>query len=183
MATIWQLIEERAEATPDALMFIDDDDSTLTFGGFRDRAERVAAGLPDSASAQGTPVTWQLPTRIETVVLSMALARFGAVQYPVLHLYREKELGFVASPHGGRVLRRRRRVEWVRLRRHGRAAGRRHRPAARGPRRIDDAPRGRPGRRCRPLPPTPRRRAGPVDLLHLGDHLGPQGRAATPTGR
>ena len=45
----------------------------------------------------GTRVTWQLPTRIETVVLSLALARLGAVQNPILPLYRDREVGFVVA--------------------------------------------------------------------------------------
>jgi len=43
---------------------------------------------------EGTVVSWQLPTRVDTVVLSMALARLGAIQNPILHLYREREVGF-----------------------------------------------------------------------------------------
>ncbi|GAA3097274.1 hypothetical protein GCM10020254_48260 [Streptomyces goshikiensis] len=42
----------------------------------------------------GTVVAWQLPTRIETVLLSLALARIGAVQSPVIPFYRDREVGF-----------------------------------------------------------------------------------------
>ena len=95
MATIWQLIEQRAEATPDRVMLIAEDDSRITFGEFRDRAEALAAGLAGLGIGSETRVTWQLPSRIDTVVASAALARLDAVQCPVLHLYREKEVGFV----------------------------------------------------------------------------------------
>ena len=95
MATIWQLIEQRADESPDLLMLVAEDDSRITFGEFRERAERVAAGLHGLGIGSGTKVTWQMPSRIDTVVISAALARLGAVQCPVLHLYREKELGFV----------------------------------------------------------------------------------------
>lgn len=60
----------------------------------RDRAERVAAGLYDMGVRPGTVVAWQLPTRIETAVLSFALARLGAVQSPVIPFYRDREVGF-----------------------------------------------------------------------------------------
>ena len=76
-------------------------------GAFRDRAERLAAGLAGLGIASETRVTWQLPSRIDTVVASAALARLDAIQSPVLHLYA-KELGFVLRPHGGRVLHHRR---------------------------------------------------------------------------
>ena len=59
------------------------------------RAERVAAGLQALGVEPGTTVTWQLPTRIDTVLVSLALARLGAVQNPVLHLYREREVAAV----------------------------------------------------------------------------------------
>ncbi len=76
-------------------MLIAEDDSRITFGEFRDRAERLAAGFAALGIGSGTLVTWQLPSCIDTVVASAALARLDAVQCPVLHLYREKEVGFV----------------------------------------------------------------------------------------
>ncbi len=97
MATIWQVIEKRAAATPDAEMLIAEDGTTVTFGGFRDAAERVAAGLAGLGIGSETRVTWQLPTSIDSIVASAALARLDAIQSPVLHLYREKELGFVMN--------------------------------------------------------------------------------------
>jgi acyl-CoA synthetase (AMP-forming)/AMP-acid ligase II len=95
VATIWQLIEQRASQSPDLDMLIAEDDSKVTFAEFRGRAERLAAGLASLGIGSGTRVTWQLPSRIDSVLTSMALARLDAVQSPVLHLYREKELGFV----------------------------------------------------------------------------------------
>jgi acyl-CoA synthetase (AMP-forming)/AMP-acid ligase II len=105
VATIWNLICERANATPDRTMLIAEGDGTgedprITYGEFRDRAERVAAGLAALGIGSGTKVTWQLPSRIDSVVASAALARLDAVQCPVLHLYREKELGFVMRHTG-----------------------------------------------------------------------------------
>ena len=95
MSTIWQLIEQRAEQTPDAPIFLTEDGTRMTFGEFRDAAEVCAAGLAGLGITSQTRVTWQLPTCIPAIVASAALARLDAVQSPVLHLYREKELGFV----------------------------------------------------------------------------------------
>ena len=53
--------------------------------------ERVAAGLFEAGVREGTRVSWQLPTRIDTVLLSVALSRLGAVQNPIIALYRERE--------------------------------------------------------------------------------------------
>ncbi|GAA3378433.1 class I adenylate-forming enzyme family protein [Streptomyces racemochromogenes] len=123
-ATLWELIARRAALTPAATVLIQAADHpaaeqgaagqpaadreaadhpaadhpaadrTLTFGALRDRAERVAAGLYGMGVRPGTVVAWQLPTRIETVLLSAALARLGAVQSPVIPFYRDREVGF-----------------------------------------------------------------------------------------
>ena len=65
-------------------MLIDEHDRRLTFAEFRARAERVAAGLFALGIGPGTPVTWQLPTRIEAVLLSIGAraARRGAEPDP-----------------------------------------------------------------------------------------------------
>lgn len=91
--TFWELVERRAGLTPDR-PFLIQDDRTLTFGELRDRGERVAAGLWGMGVRPGTVVAWQLPTRVETVLLSFALTRIGAVQSPVIPFYRDREVGF-----------------------------------------------------------------------------------------
>ncbi|MFE3327775.1 class I adenylate-forming enzyme family protein [Streptomyces sp. NPDC059176] len=91
--TLWELIERRAALTPDRTALLQGDRS-LTFGELRDRCEHVAAGLHDRGVRLGTVVAWQLPTRIETVVLTGALARIGAVQSPLIPFYRDRETSF-----------------------------------------------------------------------------------------
>ncbi|MFG2746341.1 class I adenylate-forming enzyme family protein [Streptomyces chartreusis] len=91
--TLWDLLARRADLSPDRPVLLQDD-RTLTFGALHARAERVAAGLYDMGARPGTVVAWQLPTRIETALLSFALARLGAVQSPVIPFYRDREVGF-----------------------------------------------------------------------------------------
>ncbi|MYT72117.1 MULTISPECIES: AMP-binding protein [unclassified Streptomyces] len=91
--TLWELVERRAALTPDRPVFLQGD-RALTFGELRDRAERVAAGLHERGVRPGTVVAWQLPTRIETALLTFALARIGATQTPVIPFYRDREVGF-----------------------------------------------------------------------------------------
>ncbi|WP_405624508.1 class I adenylate-forming enzyme family protein [Streptomyces sp. NBC_01396] len=91
--TLWELLARRADLTPDRPVLLQDDRS-LSFGELRARAERVAAGLYDMGVRPGTVVAWQLPTRIETALLSFALARLGAVQTPVIPFYRDREVAF-----------------------------------------------------------------------------------------
>ncbi|HXX89450.1 MAG TPA: AMP-binding protein [Acidimicrobiales bacterium] len=98
--SMWELAERRATATPDRLMMVDEDDRRMDFAAFRERAERVAAGLVGLGVEPGTTVSWQLPSRMETVVLSVALARLGAVQNPIIHIYREREVAFALRQTG-----------------------------------------------------------------------------------
>jgi acyl-CoA synthetase (AMP-forming)/AMP-acid ligase II len=98
--TLWDLTDRRANASPDHPMLISADDQVVTFGQFRDLAARVAAGLLDRGVFPGSVVSWQLPTRPDTVVLSMALSRLGVVQNPIIHLYREREVGFALRQTG-----------------------------------------------------------------------------------
>ncbi len=102
--TLWQLLERRAAASAERTMLLDEQDRRMTFGACRARAERIAAGLLGLGIGPGTPVTWQLPTRIETVLISLALARLGALQNPILPIYREREVAAVLRQTGARWL-------------------------------------------------------------------------------
>ncbi len=97
VGSMWELVETRAAASPGRVMLIDESGRQVTFGEFRDRCEVVAAGLHAMGIGPSTPVSWQLPTRIETIVLSMALARLGVVQNPIIHIYREREVAFALA--------------------------------------------------------------------------------------
>ncbi|MEV0602787.1 AMP-binding protein [Streptomyces sp. NPDC050315] len=98
--TLWGLVVDRADRTPEATALIQagdtpEDERRIGFGALRARAERVAAGLHARGVRAGTRVVWQLPTRIETVLLCLALARLGAVQSPIVPLYRDHEVAHV----------------------------------------------------------------------------------------
>lgn len=95
---LWELIDRRAEATPDAEMAVDEQGTRLTFGAFRRRCEEVAAWLhTEHGVGPDDRVSWQLPTWIDAMVLMGALVRLGAVQNPILHIYRRREVGFVMN--------------------------------------------------------------------------------------
>ena len=93
--TIWELVRRRAELSAGRDMLIDPAGRRVTFDQLVHLAEAAAAGLHAQGIGPGTLVTWQLPTRIDSIVVSIALARLGAVQNPILHLYREREVGAV----------------------------------------------------------------------------------------
>ncbi|WP_433549472.1 AMP-binding protein [Streptomyces sp. CA-294286] len=97
--TLWELVVRRAALTPDRPVLLQGE-RTLTFGALRTRAERAAAGLYERGVRAGSVVAWQLPTRIETVLLSLALARLGAVQSPLIPFLRDREVGFALREAG-----------------------------------------------------------------------------------
>ncbi|MCF8589131.1 class I adenylate-forming enzyme family protein [Gordonia liuliyuniae] len=90
--SIWSLLAGRVEATPDAVALIDEHDRSETFVEIFDAARRTAAGLRELGIEPGAVVSWQLPTSIDAVVLSLALSRLGAVQNPIIPLYRGREV-------------------------------------------------------------------------------------------
>ncbi|WP_433477004.1 AMP-binding protein [Spirillospora sp. CA-142024] len=101
-SSLWELVEWRAAASPDAEMAVDEHGRRLTFREYRAAAERAAAGLAAGAADGGGPgriaaVSWQLPTRIESLVLVAALARLDVAQNPILPIYRDREVGFIAG--------------------------------------------------------------------------------------
>ena len=102
--SLWGLIEARTEATPDALFAVDDQDRELTFREYRDACLKAAAGFASRGLSEGTPVSWMLPTWFESMILVGALARLGAVQNPILPIYRHKEVGFIATQFGTKLL-------------------------------------------------------------------------------
>jgi acyl-CoA synthetase (AMP-forming)/AMP-acid ligase II len=93
--TVWTQLQRCVAEHPDAPVLFTEQGDVVTFAELRERAERLAAGLQARGIGEGSRVTWQLPTRLETVLLIFALARLGAVQNPVIHLYGQRELGFI----------------------------------------------------------------------------------------
>lgn len=90
--SLWDLLALRAAATGDAVAVVDEFNRRLTFAEVASTAERVAAGLLARGIEPGSTVSWQLPTRIDTIVLSLALSRLGVTQNPIIPLYRAREV-------------------------------------------------------------------------------------------
>jgi cyclohexanecarboxylate-CoA ligase len=102
--TLWGQLEARVANSAHDPMLFDEHGGSLTFTELRDRAQRVAAGLHQLGIGEGSRVTWQLPTQTATVVLMFALARLGAVQNPVIHLYGQRELAFIVRQTRAQML-------------------------------------------------------------------------------
>jgi acyl-CoA synthetase (AMP-forming)/AMP-acid ligase II len=93
----WQLIEDTAAAHPDRPLVSDDYGRTFTTLQFRDAALEVAAGLAGFGIGADTVVSWQLPSRVESLVLLAALARLDAVQNPIIPVMREREVRYITG--------------------------------------------------------------------------------------
>ncbi|HJP66739.1 MAG TPA: AMP-binding protein [Actinomycetota bacterium] len=101
---LWELLEARVAATPDDEAVIDEQGRRMTFAELRTSAERVAAGLAGRGVGKETVVSWQLPTWIESMTLVAALSRLEAIQNPIIPIYREREVGFIAQQADSRLL-------------------------------------------------------------------------------
>jgi acyl-CoA synthetase (AMP-forming)/AMP-acid ligase II len=102
--SLWELVEQRAAATPEGLAAVDEDGRTLTWAETRTEAERAAAGLARLGVGAGDVVSWQLPTWLESKLLVLALARLGAIQNPMLPIYRDREVGFIVRQAKSKLL-------------------------------------------------------------------------------
>lgn len=94
---LWELVEARAAAAPDALLAVDEHEHRLSVRQLRDRAETTAAGLQRLGVHVETPVSWMLPTWLHSAVLVAALARLGAVQNPILPMLGPRETRFITT--------------------------------------------------------------------------------------
>ncbi|ULE34464.1 class I adenylate-forming enzyme family protein [Mycobacterium sp. IDR2000157661] len=102
--TYWSLVEDAARSHPDRVVLVDDFGRSLTNAELRDAAQGTAAALAARGVGDGSVVSWQLPTTLETMVVMVALTRLGAVQNPILPIWRESEVRFVTTQLGTEFL-------------------------------------------------------------------------------
>ncbi len=104
-SSLWQVIERRAAATPDAVLAHEDTGAELTFAQYRDACLRAAAGLHTHYGVgRDTGVSWELPTWNQSLVLVGALARLGARQNPLIPIYRGREVSFITQQSDAALL-------------------------------------------------------------------------------
>ena len=98
--TLCSLVDWRAAATPGHVLFVDESGRRMTVEDFQVTSQRVADRLSAGGVGRGSVVSWILPTRMEALVLTLALSRLGAVQIPVIPVYREREIGHILDETG-----------------------------------------------------------------------------------
>ncbi|MBX7453939.1 AMP-binding protein [Mycolicibacterium sp. 3033] len=96
-STYWQLVAHAATSFPDRVVLADDYGRVLTTSQLHDASLATAAALHDRGVRAGSIVSWQLPSTLEAMVVMVALARLGAVQNPVLPIWREAEVRFTTE--------------------------------------------------------------------------------------
>lgn len=96
-SSLWELIDRRADTTPELVLAVDEIGRRITFGEYRRRVLETAAGFAALGMKPGDAVSWILPTWIEATIVTGALDRLGVVQNPMLGIYRDREVGFIAQ--------------------------------------------------------------------------------------
>jgi cyclohexanecarboxylate-CoA ligase len=97
------MLAERVRQTP-SRVFLVDGDCRLTFAEFSARVGRLAAALARLGIGAGDVVSWQLPSWWEAACLAVAIDHVGALSNPILPIYRETEVRFIARQAGTRML-------------------------------------------------------------------------------
>jgi cyclohexanecarboxylate-CoA ligase len=97
LTTLNELVDARAEASPDRTLLVDVEGRHVTCRAYRDESLRVASVLGELGIGRSTLVSWILPTGIDALVLAAALSRLGAVQNPIIPIYREREVGHIVD--------------------------------------------------------------------------------------
>lgn len=100
--SLFDLVDAQAAARPDKV-FIFDSTTELTYRDLRDQALRLALGLRRLGVGKGDRVAVQLPNWTEFALISVALARIGAILVPIMPIYRDDEVGYVLRHSGAKV--------------------------------------------------------------------------------
>lgn len=100
---ITDFLDEVAAATPDRIAAIDAR-GQLTWAELKRLSDRAALGLLELGVGPGDVVSYQLPNWSEFLVLHYAASRIGAVNNPLIPIYREREVGFMVGLARSKVL-------------------------------------------------------------------------------
>jgi acyl-coenzyme A synthetase/AMP-(fatty) acid ligase len=96
-------LDEVAAAHPDRVAAVTPRE-TITYGELARRSVRVALGLLELGVGPGDVVSYQLPNWTEFLVLHHAATRIGAVNNPLIPIYRDREVGFMVGLAESKVL-------------------------------------------------------------------------------
>jgi acyl-CoA synthetase (AMP-forming)/AMP-acid ligase II len=91
------LLDARAAASPDRTFLVDEGGRRMTYAELRLESLRVSERMAAAGVNARSLVSWVLPTSIDTLVVAAALSRLGAIQNPIIPVYREREIGHIVD--------------------------------------------------------------------------------------
>jgi cyclohexanecarboxylate-CoA ligase len=100
---ITDFLDEVAAADPDKLAAIDAR-GEISYGELKRLSDRAALGLLELGVRPGDVVSFQLPNWIEFLVVHFAVTRIGAVNNPLIPIYRDREVGFMVALARSKVI-------------------------------------------------------------------------------
>ena len=104
-ATVGQILDEAATRHRDREAIVSISENTrLTYGALRERANELARAMIGSGLAAGDRAALWAPNMTNWVVVQLAAAKAGVILVTVNPAYRAGEVGFVLKHSGARVL-------------------------------------------------------------------------------
>jgi cyclohexanecarboxylate-CoA ligase len=101
--TITDYLDDVVARTPDKVAAIDAR-GQITYAELKRLSDRCALGLLELGVRPGDVVSFQLPNWIEWLVVHYAVTRIGAVNNPLIPIYREREVGFMVRLARSKVM-------------------------------------------------------------------------------
>lgn len=95
--------EAAANAAPDAVALVAGD-TVLTRGGILAEAEALAVAMAALGLRQGDVVSFLMPNWAEAATINLACAMAGYVVNPIVHIYRDAEVGMMLADSRARLL-------------------------------------------------------------------------------
>jgi crotonobetaine/carnitine-CoA ligase len=101
--TLGSLLATRAASQPDAV-FVEIDDTAITYGEFDEAVTAAAAGLAKLGVRHGDRVCVALPNGLPFLTASFAAMRLGAILVPLNLDYRDSQIAYVLADADARLL-------------------------------------------------------------------------------
>lgn len=101
--TLADQARQRAEATPDTVIF-PNDPTQPTYAGVLSDAEAMARSLVDLGLKPGEVIAFQTPNWVEAAVINLAAVLGGYVISPIVTIYRDAEVRQMLGDSGARAI-------------------------------------------------------------------------------
>jgi acyl-CoA synthetase (AMP-forming)/AMP-acid ligase II len=95
--SLWSLLQRATTERPNGLFALGPARRSLSFADASNHSRAVAGALRARGVGPGSVVSWQLTNELDTLVLMLALSLVRAVQNPLLHTLREREVTFICA--------------------------------------------------------------------------------------